>query len=76
MPIADGYTTDELILKWKPVKEPVEVNKNIKMPKFKLQGVSSVVCDANFNTTGKLRPSFITCISYNETCLQGTPQYP
>ena len=49
---SDGWAKDDLIYKWKE-KDPVQVVKDLHLPRFTLEQYKSAYCDVKTNT-GKL----------------------
>lgn len=47
--LADGYTTEDLIFVWKKT-DPVQVTKNLHLPRFKLERHLTKSCTASTNT--------------------------
>ena len=47
--IADGWTTADLIYKWKE-KDPVQVVPDLNLPRFKLERYSTDYCNSITNT--------------------------
>ena len=45
----DGWTTDDLIYKWKD-DEPVQIVKDLNLPRFKLEEYSTDYCNTVTNT--------------------------
>ncbi|KAK2150386.1 hypothetical protein LSH36_407g01041 [Paralvinella palmiformis] len=47
-----AYTTEDLIIKWDTIKEPVEINPKITFPKFDFTGVIPYTCEVSYTSTG------------------------
>ena len=50
--VADGYTTDDILYLWKS-QEPVQIAKNLSLPRFSIENYKSSYCNVKTNT-GKL----------------------
>ena len=61
----DGWTTDDLKYQWKK-DDPVQITKDLHLPRFTLEKYVSDYCNIKTNT-GELRPSEI---SSNQFCPQ------
>ena len=48
----DAYTTEDLVFHWRTDAIAVEVNKDISLPEYHLNNVSTIVCSQNINSTG------------------------
>nr|AWJ68194.1 putative GABA receptor 12 [Hirudo verbana] len=47
-----AYTTEDLVFHWRADAKAVEVNPQISLPEYILQGVSHMVCSQKFSSTG------------------------
>ena len=64
--VADGYTTDDILYLWKS-QEPVQIAKNLSLPRFSIENYKSSYCNVKTNT-GKLK--IFECKFHNkENCL-------
>ena len=50
--LADAYTTEDLVFRWRTDADPVEMNGNISLPEYTITNVSYLVCSKNFSSTG------------------------
>ena len=46
----DGYTTDDMDLRWKQKDKPVSYNEKLQLPEFTFQAAITHECTANFST--------------------------
>ena len=53
MNFADGWTTDDLIYRWKK-DNPVQIAPNLNLPRFKLERFSTNYCNSKTNTGKKI----------------------
>lgn len=51
--VADGYTTDDILYLWKSTG-PVQIAKNLSLPRFSIENYASSYCNVKTNT-GKWR---------------------
>ena len=47
--IPDGYTTDDILYLWKS-QEPVQIAKNLSLPRFNIENLSASYCTVKTNT--------------------------
>ena len=47
--ISDGWTTDDLIYRWKE-NDPVQIVKELNLPRFKLESFDTKYCNTKTNT--------------------------
>lgn len=47
--IPDGYTTDDILYLWKS-QEPVQIAKNLSLPRFNIENHSASYCTVKTNT--------------------------
>ena len=47
--MTDGWTTEDLVFKWKE-NDPVQVTKNLHLPRFTLEHFANLTCDSKTNT--------------------------
>ena len=47
--VADGYTTDDILYLWKSTG-PVQIAKNLSLPRFSIENYASSYCNVKTNT--------------------------
>ena len=47
--VSDGWTTDDLIYRWKE-NDPVQIVKELNLPRFKLESFDTKYCNTKTNT--------------------------
>ena len=50
---ADGYTTDDITYAWKET-DPVQIAKNLSLPRFSIEEYSNKYCNVKTNTGKKI----------------------
>jgi hypothetical protein len=60
---SDGYTTDDLVFLWKE-GDPVQVTKNLHLPRFTLEKYLTAYCTSRTNTGNTLLIKNFLSISY------------